>query len=225
MAQEEYFIAVVSERLSRPGDTRYVIIDKTSQQEVDNCNGRGYKSPQSAHKSFSFKQRQRGQGGQQSYGRTGYGQGYATRGAASQQTAVHAYRSTSDGHGRSTNRGQAAYGQTAHQVPMNAQPPRDLVSPFVQEASAGYQRQTVVRDDGAPAVTRVNSWSGYAPRRASAPRQAPRQAQPQAYQQQPSYARQTQPQAPTYPTRHHRRPQDVTQENTPPPPDLFGYRK
>ena len=207
MAQEEYFIAVVSERLSRPGDTRYVIIDKQTQQEVDNCNGRGYKSPQSAHKSFSFKQRQR-------------------------QNSVHAYRSTPDGQGRSTNRGQAAYGQTARQVPMNAQPPRDLVSPFVQEVSAGYQRQTVVRDDDAPAVTRVNSWSGYAPRRASAPRQAPRQAQPQAYQQQPSYARQAQPQAyqqqqqaPSYPTRHHRRPQDVTQENTPPPPDLFGYRK
>ena len=200
MAQEEQYIAIVSERLSRPGDTRYVIIDKQTQQEVDTCNGRGYKSPQSAHKSFSFKMRQR-------------------------QNSVHAYRSTPDGQGRSTNRGQTAYGQTAHQVPMNAQPPRDLVSPFVQEASAGYQRSTVVRDDGAPAVTRVNSWSGYAPRRASAPRQAPRQAQPQAYQQQPSYARQAQPQAPTYPTRHHRRPQDVTQENTPPPPDLFGYRK
>lgn len=211
MAQEEQYIAIVSERLSRPGDTRYVIIDKQTQQEVDTCNGRGYKSPQSAHKSFSFKMRQR-------------------------QNSVHAYRSTPDGQGISTNRGQAAYGQTARQVPMNAQPPRDLVSPFVQEESAGYQRSTVVRDDGAPAVTRVNSWSGYAPRRASAPRQAPRQAQPQTCQpqtyQQPSYARQPQPQAyqqqpqsPTYPTRHHRRPQDVTQENTPPPPDLFGYRK
>ena len=205
MAQEEQYIAIVSERLSRPGDTRYVIIDKQTQQEVDNCNGRGYKSPQSAHKSFSFKMRQR-------------------------QNSVHAYRSTPDGQGRSTNRGQTAYGQTARQVPMNAQPPRDLVSPFVQEESAGYQRQTVVRDDGAPAVTRVNSWSGYAPRRASAPRQAPRQpqpqtCQPQTYQQQPSYARQAQPQAPSYSTRHQRRPQDVTQENTPPPPDLFGYRK
>ena len=200
MAQEEYFIAVVSQRLSKPGDTRYVIIDKQTQQEVDTCNGRGYKSPQSAHKSFSFKMRQR-------------------------QNSVHAYRSTPDAQGRSTNRGQAAYGQTARQVPMNAQPPRDLVSPFVQEASAGYQRSTVVRDDGAPAVTHVNSWSGYAPRRASAPRQAPRQAQPQAYQPQPSYACQAQPQSPTYPTRQHRRPQDVTQENTPPPPELFGYRK
>ena len=225
MAQEENYIAIVSQRLSKPGDTRYVIIDKQTQQEVDTCNGRGYKSPQSAHKSFSFKMRQRG--GQQG----GYRQGYATRGTATPPTAVHAYRSTPDGQGKSTNRGQAAYGQTDRQVPMNGQPasgnsqPRDLVSPFVQEESAGYQRQTVVRDDGSPQVTRVNSWSGYAPRRASAPRQAPRQAQPQAYQQQPSYARQTQPQSPTYPTRQHRRPQDVTQENTPPPPDLFGYRK
>ncbi len=207
MAQEEYFIAVVSDRLSRPGDTRYVIIDKQTQQEVDNCNGRGYKSPQSAHKSFSFKMRQR-------------------------QNSVHAYRSTPDGQGRSTNRGQAAYGQTARQVPMNAKPPRDLVSTVVQEESAGYQRSTVVRDDGAPAVTRVNSWSGYAPRRASAQRQTqPQTCQPQTYQQ-PSYARhpqpqahQQQPKAPSYSTRHQRRPQDVTQENTPPPPDLFGYRK
>ena len=167
MAQEENYIAIVSERLSRPGDTRYVIIDKQTQQEVDNCNGRGYKSPQSAHKSFSFKQRQRGQGGQQSYGRTGYGQGYATRGAASQQTAVHA--------------------------------------------------------DGAPQVTRVNSWSGYAPRRASAPRQAPVQTQqPQSYQQQPAYARPSQPQ--TYARPQRRYYEDVTQENTPPPPDLFDFK-
>lgn len=211
MAQEENYIAIVSERLSRPGDTRYVIIDKQTQQEVDNCNGHGYKSAASAHKSFSFKQRQRGNGGQQGYGRTGYSQGYATRGAATPPTAVHTYRSTPDGQGRSTNRGQTAYGQTARQVPMNGQPasgnsqPRDLVSPFVQEASAVCQRPTVVRDDGVQQVTRVNSWSGYAPRRASAPRQA-------------------QPQSPTYPTRHHRRPQDVTQENTQPPtPDLFDF--
>ena len=188
MAQEENYIAIVSERLSRPGDTRYVIIDKQTQQEVDTCNGRGYKSPQSAHKSFSFKQRQRGNGGQQGYGRTGYSQGYATRGAATPPTAVHTYRSTPDGQGRSTNRGQTAYGQTARQVPKNAQPPRDLVSPFVQESSAVYQRPTVVRDDGVQQVTRSNSWSGYAPRRL------------------------------------HRRPQDVSQENTQPPtPDLFDF--
>lgn len=61
MAQEENYIAIVSQRLSKPGDTRYVIIDKQTQQEVDTCNGRGYKSPQSAHKSFSFKMRRQQQ--------------------------------------------------------------------------------------------------------------------------------------------------------------------
>ena len=62
MAQEENYIAIVSQRLSKPGDTRYVIIDKLTQQEVDTCNGRGYKSPQAAHKSFSFKLRRQQQG-------------------------------------------------------------------------------------------------------------------------------------------------------------------
>lgn len=61
MAQEENYIAIVSQRLSKPGDTRYVIIDKQTQQEVDTCNGRGYKSPQSAHKSFAYKMRRRQQ--------------------------------------------------------------------------------------------------------------------------------------------------------------------
>lgn len=59
MAQVENYIAVVSEQLSRPGDTRYVIINKQTQQVVDNCNGRGYKSPHAAHKSFSFKKKRR----------------------------------------------------------------------------------------------------------------------------------------------------------------------
>jgi len=62
MAQEENYIAIVSQRLSKPGDTRYVIIDKQTQQEVDTCNGRGYKSAQAAHKSFSFKMRRQQQG-------------------------------------------------------------------------------------------------------------------------------------------------------------------
>ena len=61
MAQEENYIAIVSQRLSKPGDTRYVIIDKQTQQEVDTCNGRGYKSAQAAHKSFSFKMRRQQQ--------------------------------------------------------------------------------------------------------------------------------------------------------------------
>ena len=61
MAQEENYIAIVSQRLSKPGDMRYVIIDKQTQQEVDTCNGRGYKSPQSAHKSFAYKMRRQQQ--------------------------------------------------------------------------------------------------------------------------------------------------------------------
>ena len=57
MAQEETYIAVVSERLSKPGDTRYIIIDRQTREVKDDSMGRGYKSAQAAHKSFAFKQR------------------------------------------------------------------------------------------------------------------------------------------------------------------------
>jgi len=128
MAQKETYIAIVSESLSKPDDTRYIIIDRQTREVMDTCGGHGYKSAAAAHKSFAFKQRRR----QRSQ--------MATQ--MKQQ-----YRSSA---GASTN---AQKGATA-----------------------------------ASSVTRVNSWSGYAPRR------------PQ------------------------RRPQSVTQENTPPPPDLFGFR-
>lgn len=59
--QEEQYIAVISERLSKPGNTRYIIIDRESRQVMDDGMGHGYKSPQSAHKSFAFKQRRRQQ--------------------------------------------------------------------------------------------------------------------------------------------------------------------
>lgn len=59
--QEEQYIAIISERLSKPGDTRYIIIDRESRQVMDDGMGHGYKSPQSAHKSFAFKQRRRQQ--------------------------------------------------------------------------------------------------------------------------------------------------------------------
>ena len=62
MRQEEEYIAVVSEQLSKPGDTRYVIINRQTREVVDNGMGRGYKSPQAAHKSFAFKQRRRQRG-------------------------------------------------------------------------------------------------------------------------------------------------------------------
>ena len=56
MAQEDY-IAVVSEQLSKPGDTRYIVINRSTREVVDNGMGRGYKSAQSAHKSFAYKQK------------------------------------------------------------------------------------------------------------------------------------------------------------------------
>jgi len=59
MAQEEQYIAVVSERHSKPGDTRYIIINRQTREVMDDCGGHGYKSAASAHKSFAFKQRRR----------------------------------------------------------------------------------------------------------------------------------------------------------------------
>ena len=57
MAQEEDYIAIISERLSKPGDTRYIIIDRTTREIKDDGMGRGYKSAQAAHKSFAYKQK------------------------------------------------------------------------------------------------------------------------------------------------------------------------
>ena len=59
MAQEENYIAIVSERHSKPGDTRYIIINRQTREVMDDCGGHGYKSAASAHKSFAFKQRRR----------------------------------------------------------------------------------------------------------------------------------------------------------------------
>lgn len=59
MAQEEQYIAIISERLSKPGDTRYIIIDRQTREIKDDGMGRGYKSAQAAHKSFAYKQRER----------------------------------------------------------------------------------------------------------------------------------------------------------------------
>ena len=111
MAQEENYIAIVSQRLSKPGDTRYVIIDKQTQQEVDTCNGRGYKSAQAAHKSFSFKQRRQ----QQSERARQMKQQY--RAGASRPSAPASQQSR-----------QQAASQTSR--------PADLVSPFVRDDMA-----------------------------------------------------------------------------------------
>jgi hypothetical protein len=85
MAQEENYIAIVSQRLSKPGDTRYVIIDKQTQQEVDTCNGRGYKSAQAAHKSFAFKMRRQQQSERARQMRSQYQAGASRPSAASGQ--------------------------------------------------------------------------------------------------------------------------------------------
>ena len=57
MSQETDYIAIISERLSKPGDTRYIIIDRETREIKDDGMGRGYKSAQAAHKSFAHKQK------------------------------------------------------------------------------------------------------------------------------------------------------------------------
>lgn len=111
MAQEENYIAIVSQRLSKPGDTRYVIIDKQTQQEVDTCNGRGYKSAQAAHKSFAYKMRRRQQSERARQMRGQYQAG------ASRPSAPASRRPR-----------QQAASQTSR--------PADLVSPFVRDDMA-----------------------------------------------------------------------------------------
>lgn len=116
MAQEENYIAIVSQRLSKPGDTRYVIIDKQTQQEVDTCNGRGYKSPQAAHKSFSFKMRRQQQSERARQMRSQYQAG------ASRPSAPDSRRPR----------------QTEPSLPFASRSyrPADLVSPFVKDDMA-----------------------------------------------------------------------------------------
>lgn len=116
MAQEENYIAIVSQRLSKPGDTRYVIIDKQTKQEVDTCNGRGYKSAQAAHKSFSFKLRRRQQ---------------SERARQMKQQ----YRA---GAGRPSTPDRQQLRQTEASLPFvsRSSRPADLVSPFVKEDMA-----------------------------------------------------------------------------------------
>ena len=70
MASEDY-VAIKSEQLSAAArEERYVMVNRWTREVVDNCNGHGYKSAQSAHKSWAYKQRQIRQrpGGQQNGG-------------------------------------------------------------------------------------------------------------------------------------------------------------
>ena len=110
MAQEEQYIAIISERLSKPGDTRYIIIDRQTREIKDDGMGRGYKSAQAAHKSFAYKQRER-----------------QRREKARQMKAE--YRQAS------------------------------------QPAAAVRSSQPAVTVDPQTGVTRVNTWSGFPPRR------------------------------------------------------------
>lgn len=120
MAQAENYIAIVSQRLSKPGDTRYVIIDKRTQQEVDTCNGRGYKSPQAAHKSFAYKMRRQQQSERARQMRSQYQAG------ASRASVPDSRRSR-----------QQAASQSSR--------PADLVSPFVRDDMAPSSRFSLQR--------------------------------------------------------------------------------
>lgn len=61
--EEKEFIAIRWARLSKPGDERFVIINRQTREVVDDGMGRGYKTPQAAHRSFAFKQKRRGKKG------------------------------------------------------------------------------------------------------------------------------------------------------------------
>ena len=58
--EDQDFVAVRMESLSTPDDVRYVILNRVTREVVDDAMGRGYKSAQAAHKSFSYKQKLRG---------------------------------------------------------------------------------------------------------------------------------------------------------------------
>ena len=47
--------AVKSKKLSRYTDKRYVMINVESGEVVDDAGGYGYKSPQAAHRAWSYK--------------------------------------------------------------------------------------------------------------------------------------------------------------------------
>lgn len=46
---------VESETLSEPYDRRYVVIDETTGETLDDAQGYGYKSPQAAHRAYGYK--------------------------------------------------------------------------------------------------------------------------------------------------------------------------
>ena len=154
MAQEENYIAIVSQRLSKPGDTRYVIIDKLTQQEVDTCNGRGYKSAQAAHKSFSFKMRRQ----QQSERARQMKQQYRTGASRPSEPARQQSR-------------QTAASQSSR--------PADLVSPFVRDdmaPSSVCESLSTTSPNRQPAVSgqRLSLTSRFSPHRWTSQENTPR---------------------------------------------------
>lgn len=46
--------AIKSEKLSKPGEERFVIIDPDTGEILDDADGYGYKTPQEAHESFGY---------------------------------------------------------------------------------------------------------------------------------------------------------------------------
>jgi hypothetical protein len=130
MAQEENYIAIVSQRLSKPGDTRYVIIDKQTQQEVDTCNGRGYKSAQAAHKSFSFKMRRQQQSQRARQMRSQYQAG------ASRPSAPALLQSRQSGQPSAPASLRSRQKEPSLPVASRSYRPADLVSPFIKDDMA-----------------------------------------------------------------------------------------
>ena len=63
MASEDYVVWKDDALSRRAGNERYVVLNRWTREVVDNCGGHGYKSAQAAHKSWSYKQRQRNGGG------------------------------------------------------------------------------------------------------------------------------------------------------------------
>lgn len=51
--------AVYSEKLSKKGDKRFVIIDKETKEVLDDAQGWGYKNPRNAYAAYAYKTRDR----------------------------------------------------------------------------------------------------------------------------------------------------------------------
>lgn len=59
MENKRKVIAVIDKTLSKPWDTRYVIVDNETGEILDNAQGYGYKTAQGAHAAWGYKTRDR----------------------------------------------------------------------------------------------------------------------------------------------------------------------